>query len=131
MKCFLDTHVFLWYVEDSPALSQATLKVINDGTNEIFLSHASVWEIAIKYNLGKLELKLNGQSFQGFIEAQIFDNRIELLPIRLSHIALVSQLSQHHRDPFDRLLVAQAQAENLTLISADTALDAYEIQRLW
>ena len=96
--------------------------------NENLLSLVSVWEMAIKHSIGKLNFQ---PSFNEFIEQQIIMNWIELLPIRIDHVAVISSLPLHHRDPFDRLLIAQSIVENIPLLSADQIFDAYPIQRLW
>ena len=128
MKVLLDTHTFLWYVEDAPQISASALEIINDGDNEVFFSMASAWEIAIKFGLGKLQLPA---PFEEFIARQTKLNDFEWLEISLHHISILPTLPQHHRDPFDRLLVAQAQSENLIILSADVALNAYDIARRW
>ena len=131
MRILLDTHTFLWFIAGDTQLSQSTRELIEDLNNQRFLSMASLWEIAIKTNLGKLDVISRSENFAEFFEQQAWRNNIDLLPILLPHLAVVSNLPQHHRDPFDRLLVAQAQAENLIILSADVALDAYDITRRW
>ncbi|MEH2303874.1 type II toxin-antitoxin system VapC family toxin [Nostoc sp.] len=96
--------------------------------NENLLSIASVWEMAIKHSIGKLNFDL---AFDEFIEQQIIRNGIELLPITTNHISIVATLPLHHRDPFDRILIAQALAENIPILSADKIFDLYPIRRLW
>lgn len=128
MKLLLDTHSFLWFIEDNPNLSTTALAPIKDATNEIFFSIASVWEIAIKISVGKIRLK---EPLEAFIQDQLNLNRITLLGIKISHAATVAALPLHHRDPFDRLLVAQAIVEQVPIISKDAALDAYGITRVW
>ena len=105
MRFLLDTHAFLWFVLNDPRLSQEALKLISDPKNDLLISPASYWEIAIKVSLGKYEIP---GSFQAWMEDQISINNFEILPIRIVHTAKVATLSFHHRDPFDRLLVAQA-----------------------
>lgn len=105
MRLLLDTHTFLWFLADDPQLSPAARRLIEDGTNEILLSMASLWEIAIKVSLGKLTL---GGAFATFIPDQLTLNAFGLLPIELAHVTAVAALPFHHRDPFDRLLIAQA-----------------------
>lgn len=126
MRMLLDTHAFLWFVGGSHQLSAAMRVLIEDKSNTVCLSLASLWELAIKVRLGRFQLN---QPFEQFVLQQITNNEITLLDITVSHIALVASLPLHHRDPFDRLLVAQAQAEQLPLVSTDEALDAYSIQR--
>ena len=92
------------------------------------MSAASLWELAIKVSIGKLAL---AQPYDIFIPQQLTDNAIEILPISLAHLSVVSTLPFHHRDPFDRLLIAQAMAEQLPIVSADTAFEAYSVKRLW
>lgn len=128
MNCLLDTHSFLWFIADSPRLSAIGRTVIESADNRVFLSVASVWEMAIKISLGKLNLP---QPFEIFIVQQISLNRIELLDITVRHTALVSSLPFHHRDPFDRLLIAQAQTESMPIVGGDAAFDAYGITRVW
>jgi PIN domain nuclease of toxin-antitoxin system len=128
MRLLLDTHSFLWFVDGSPQLSAAARILIEDAVNDVFLSVASVWEIAIKIGAGKLDL---GQPIERRIPEELRDNDIELLNITVDHTAVVAVLPLHHRDPFDRMLVAQAQAEQMPIISSDAALDAYGVTRLW
>lgn len=128
MKLLLDTHAFLWFIDGSPQLSTTARTLIEDGNNEVFLSVGSLWEMAIKISLGKLSL---GQPFETLMPAQLALNNIELLNITLDHTAKVITLPFHHRDPFDRLLVAQALVENIPLVGVDTVFDAYRVRRLW
>jgi len=102
--------------------------LLEDATSELYFSHASVWEMAIKVSIRKLSFS---QKVVDFVSAQVQKDDIQLLPIELSHIALVETMALHHKDPFDRLLIAQAQAENLILVSVDAAFDPYGINRLW
>ena len=126
MKQLLDTHTFIWFVMGNPKISTEVRTQIEN--NENLLSIASVWEMAIKYSSGKLSFDL---PFEVFIEQQISNNGIDLLEIRTAHIKVVATLPLHHRDPFDRLLIAQAMVEQIPILSADSAFDAYSIQRLW
>lgn len=124
MRLLLDSHAFLWWVKDDPALTRRARTAIADTANECFLSHASVWEMAIKASLGKLKLPAPVERFVGeHGEA----NSFRLLPITLAHIAVVEFLPFHHRDPFDRLLIAQARHEGMTLVSHDPSLKAYGV----
>jgi PIN domain nuclease of toxin-antitoxin system len=95
---------------------------------DLLLSVGSLWEISIKVSVGKLTL---AQPFDTFVPQQLADNDIEILPISLAHLGVVSTLPFHHRDPFDRLLIAQAMLEQMPIVSADAALDAYSVKRLW
>jgi PIN domain nuclease of toxin-antitoxin system len=128
MRLLLDTHIFIWYVTDNPKLSATTRALIDKGDNDILLSIVSIWEIAIKHSAGKLSFAL---PFRMFIEQQLRENSIELLNINLEHIEVVESLPFHHRDPFDRLIVAQAMVERMPVLSADSIFDAYPIRRLW
>lgn len=128
MRLLLDTHAFLWAASDTPKLSPTAQALIEDSQNELLLSIASVWEISIKYGLGKLALP---QAPVEFTRSQMQDIGFVLLPIELHHIALIATLPLHHRDPFDRMLVAQDLAEGLPIVSADAVLDAYGGTRLW
>jgi PIN domain nuclease of toxin-antitoxin system len=128
MRLLLDTHAFLWFVTASPKLSAEAEGVIRASGNQLLLSVASVWETAIKQNLGRLPIP---EPLDSFIPAHLRTNRITLLPIQLRHTFAVARLPLHHRDPFDRLLVAQAISESIPVVSADGAFDAYPVQRLW
>ena len=127
MKLLLDTHAFLWFIEDNPRLSTGAKKLLESDT-DLFISVASLWEIAIKIRIAKLTL---AQPFEVFIPAQIEKNAIELLPITIEHLAVVTALGLHHRDPFDRLLIAQATVEQLPIVSVDNKFDPYNVERLW
>ncbi|MBI3650108.1 MAG: type II toxin-antitoxin system VapC family toxin [Acidobacteria bacterium] len=127
MKLLIDTHTFLWFILDSANLSDDALDLLESDA-DLLISIASLWEIAIKVSIGKLMLP---QSYNKFIAQQLKVNSIDKLPIRLSHLTMVSTLPLHHRDPFDRMIIAQAIVENLPLVSADTAFDSYPIKRLW
>ena len=127
MRLLLDTHVFLWWVNDDPLLKPKLRKAISSSANECLFSVASAWEIAIKISLGKLDL---GQDLERFLPEQLATNRFQLLPVSLTHTLRVAALPWHHRDPFDRLLIAQCQAEGLTLVTADAALAAYDAPML-
>lgn len=127
MKVLLDTHTFLWFINDSPQLS-ADAKTLVESEVDILLSVASLWEIAIKTSLGKLTLP---DKYDKFISQQVTLNEIEILPISMAHLAIVATLPFHHRDPFDRLLIAQAMVEQVVIISADIMFDSYDINHTW
>jgi len=127
-RFLLDTHTFLWFITDDGRLSQAAMRVITDPSNEILVSVATPWEIAIKVGLAKLTLV---EPFSRYIPEQIETNHFDLLPITLVHTVAVASLPRHHGDPFDRMLVAQASVEGTPILSADMALDAYGITRIW
>ena len=127
MKLLLDTHIFLWFIMGSLTLSTPARDLIEDEANEKFLSVASLWEIAIKYSLGKLSLSA---PFDKLIPHQLSLNGFELLNISMDHVTMVATLPFHHRDPFDRLLIAQAAVEKMPIVSIDAVFDAYSITRL-
>lgn len=128
MRVLLDTHTFLWAVNDSPQLSSTARTLIEDGGNDPLLSVASLWEIAIKVSTGKLRL---GLPFLELATEKTAQHGVTILAITPHHLDLVTTLPFHHRDPFDRLIVAQCLAEGVPLLSRDGALDAYGLTRLW
>lgn len=128
MKFLLDTHTFLWFLDENPRLADHPRQLIEDENNGIHLSTASLWEMAIKISVSKLQFP---EAFDVFVIREVATNGFLLLPIEVGHLGLVATLPFHHRDPFDRLLAAQSLAENLPVISADSKLDAYGIQRVW
>ena len=128
MRLLLDTHTFLWFIMGDPKLSEKARALIEDTRNERLLSIASLWEMAIKHSVGKLSL---GQPFEVLIPQQLERNSIEILPITVAHLTVVATLPFHHRDPFDRLLIAQAAVERLSVLTVDSAFDAYAVERLW
>lgn len=130
MMFLLDTHTFIWYVTDNLQLSNYVLELINDESNQVFVSKISLWEIAIKQSIGKLTFNQT-QPFEAFIIQQLNLNDFSLLDIQLNHIAVVATLPLHHRDPFDRLLIAQSIVENIPIISVDAIFDSYPIHRCW
>ena len=128
-RILLDTHSFLWFVTDDAKLSRRAKHLIEDPESDVLFSPSSVWELSIKAQLGRIALQPNAVTF---FETQARHNDFTLLPIELRHLEPISTLPLHHRDPFDRLLVAQAIVENIPLISGDTKLDAYKgLQRFW
>ncbi len=130
MKLLLDTHTFLWFAgrQQYVNLPQATSEILEDSTNSLILSYASVWELSIKASIGKLKLTESAANLVRFQQAR---TRLQLLPLELDHFEFLERLPVHHKDPFDRLLIAQAQAENLTIVGVDTAFDLYDVKRLW
>jgi PIN domain nuclease of toxin-antitoxin system len=128
MRILLDTHSLLWFLTDSPKLS-SSLKVMLE-PEDIFplVSMASLWEIAIKITLHKLDLPV---PFDVLIDKELPIIKVDTLSIELKHMKVITQLPMHHRDPFDRLIIAQALAEDIPVISADSAFDAYGVKRLW
>jgi len=128
MKALLDTHTFLWWITDKPKLSPLAREIITDADNELFLSAASGWEMVIKARLGKLQLPDNADSF---ISEQLALNAIVSLPVQMSHALHVYALPNHHRDPFDRMLMAQAQMERLPILTADPQIGRYAVETIW
>lgn len=128
MKVLMDAHVFLWFVNGSSQLSAHARTIIEDPANDKFLSMASIWEMAIKISIGKLSI---AQPFEQFIPHQLQINGFEMFEIKFDHLSKASQLPFHHRDPFDRLLIAQSLAEQMPIISVDPVFDSYSVQRLW
>ncbi|MEA3439083.1 MAG: type II toxin-antitoxin system VapC family toxin [Chloroflexota bacterium] len=128
MKLLLDTHTFIWWITDNPQISPKIRRLMSDGSNEIFFSAASGWEIAIKARLGRLELN---EDLSRFIPTQLSENAFSVLPIELSHTLHTYHLPYHHRDPFDRLLIAQSQLEKMPLASNDQLLAGYDVELIW
>ncbi len=128
MRLLLDTHTLLWWVADAPQLSEEARRRISDEENDCFVSLVSAWEMAIKVGTGKLKLAI---SVGGYFQQHLPANAFQLLQIGLGHITCLETLPLHHRDPFDRLLIAQALQEPLTLVSIDTAFDQYGVPRIW
>jgi PIN domain nuclease of toxin-antitoxin system len=128
MRLLLDTHAFLWFVLNDPALSPTARDLIADPDNDLYLSPASHWEIAIKVSIGKYRIP---GSFESWMTQQLQINEIGILPITIAHTAAVTNLPFHHKDPFDRLLIAQSLTETMPIVSADHAFDAYGVSRLW
>jgi PIN domain nuclease of toxin-antitoxin system len=126
LRVLLDTHIFLWALFEPSKLSATLTEIYQNKENKLFLSLVSVWEIQIKQQLGKLELQID--DLQQVITEQLQAGHIELLPISLEHIIALQSLPFHHNDPFDRLLIAQAIEENLSLASSDTKMPLYGAQ---
>ena len=124
----MDTHVLIWLVEGDKNLGTVARSAIEDEDNSLYLSIASLWEITIKLSLGKLDLQL---SVDEMVESFLIPGGIEILQIETSHLSILRDLPLHHRDPFDRLIIAQAQAEKMTLISADGVFDLYDVDLQW
>lgn len=129
MSYLLDTSTFVWFIYDERRLSDAAFSLLANSDELIYLSLVSIWELAIKANLGRgLELR---QPFPEFIDYQLTTNRFKVLNIYISHLKRVSNLPLFHRDPFDRLLIAQSFVEDIPVITSDTAFDHYAIERIW
>jgi PIN domain nuclease of toxin-antitoxin system len=130
VKLLLDTHVLLWYTTNDPQLSKVAESAIVDSANDVFMSPASYWEIAIKVSIGKLVLH---QPYEDFVDACINRYGFVILPVEPRHTARVAALPfpPNHKDPFDRLIIAQALVEGMSVVSADSKLDPYGVTRLW
>ena len=128
MRLLLDTHAFLWWVTDDRRLTAAARGLIGDGANEVFFSVASVWEIVVKSSLGRISLE---GDWDAVIAELVEANAFQVLPIHLRHALTVGGLPDLHRDPFDRMLVAQAVSEELVMLSADRQLAKYPVQIRW
>jgi len=124
LNALLDTHVFLWAITADERLTEAQRRIFSDGSNGLWLSVASVWEILIKVGLKKLPLPVPATAY---VLTQLEKNRIRLLPVRPAHLSELEMLPPLHRDPFDRMLVAQARTEALTILSRDEAIRAYGV----
>jgi PIN domain nuclease of toxin-antitoxin system len=128
VKLLLDTHAFLWFIGGDARLPPSARRRIADAGNEKFLSIASVWEMAIKVSLRKLELQ---DTLRDVVDHGASDNGIALLAVSKNHAIRVAELPWHHRDPFDRLLAAQALEEALTVVARDATFDTYGVRRVW
>jgi PIN domain nuclease of toxin-antitoxin system len=128
MKALLDTHAFLWWVTNNPQFSSTVKSILSNRNNQIFFSAASGWEIAIKAQLSKLELPNNPEIY---IAEQLEINSFQVLPIELNHTLQTYYLPNHHKDPFDRILVAQSQVENLPLLTFDAKIAQYRVNIIW
>jgi PIN domain nuclease of toxin-antitoxin system len=128
VKLLLDTHVWLWMQHGPKTIEPATLALLADPHHELFLSAASAWEIAMKYSMGKLGLTAPPSRY---VPERMMLSGTSALPVLPVHALLVAELPKHHRDPFDRLLVAQAQHESMTLVSRDRKLEPYGVPILW
>ena len=128
MKVLLDTHAFLWSITGDDQLSKTAEEIFMDPDNNLFFSAASFWEICIKMSLGKLSLK---RGWSKTIQEEMRINAVQWLPVEMQHCVELTKLPFHHRDPFDRMLIAQALAEDLQLLSRDGRLSAYEIELIW
>jgi PIN domain nuclease of toxin-antitoxin system len=128
VNLLLDAHALLWFLNDDPLLSANAKSLIEDPANHKFVSIATCWEIAIKVGLKKLDL---GEPATTFLPRELATNHFDLLGIELRHATFVESLPLHHRDPFDRMLVAQAMIEAMPVVSVDGALDPYGVRRLW
>jgi PIN domain nuclease of toxin-antitoxin system len=124
----IDTHAFLWFVYDDARLSPTAAQALTDPAQGKVLSVASLWEIAVKVTIGKLRL---GMSFPEFVESSVTSRELRVLPVELAHLAEYVELPLHHRDPFDRLMVAQARVEALAVLTSDQRFSEYGIETIW
>ena len=128
MNIMLDTHAFLWFLSGDAKLSDRARMEIENPCNLCLVSIASLWEIAIKSSIGKMKFV---EQFETFLPKQMELNGFELLHIQIGHTAKVASLPFHHRDPFDRLLIAQCLCDSLVVLSRDVAFDDYDVKRIW
>lgn len=128
MRVLVDTHALVWWAQDSPRLSKRARTLLAAGSSEVLWSVASSWELAIKHSLGRMEL---ATTLSDFLDVELPRQGIEILPIDHRHIVRVAELPLHHRDPFDRMLVAQAQIEGVALVSADQHVRRYDLKVIW
>ena len=128
MRYLLDTHTLLWFISEDKQLSDRARRLILDSSSEIFLSIASLWEIAIKVNIGKLSLD---EPFEQLFPKELHFHKIKILDITVDNLVQLTTLPPHHRDPFDRLIIAQALVESLPIIGVDRIFDTYGISREW
>ena len=127
MKYLLDTHAAIWYFEDSQKLSKKIIELIDNPENSIFICAVSIWETAIKMNLGKLKMRFSLGELLAAVKASDFD----ILQIEDTYLKLLFELPPIHKDPFDRLIVSSAIAEDLTIITADENIQKYNVQWIW
>jgi PIN domain nuclease of toxin-antitoxin system len=128
MRAILDTHACLWWITNNPQLSQPIRDIISNPNNTLYLSVASSWEIIIKSNIGKLPLP---EPPTQFIQACLSANRFESMAISLAHVLQVDTLPNHHKDPFDRILIAQAQVEDMPILTIDHLIAQYPVKTIW
>lgn len=128
MRLLLDSHVLVWAHDEPAKLSDLAKSALENTANEILLSIASAWELQIKIKLGKLALS---DSLESVIRLQMQMNALQILPITLGHVVQLDKLASHHKDPFDRLLIAQAIAEDLTIVTADRDFSEYPANTIW
>lgn len=128
MRCLLDTHTFIWWDSEQQKLSKTVSELCQDQSNTLMLSVASVWEMQIKHQLGKLTLRL---PLATIIQEQQETNTIEIVPIQLAHVLALENLPLHHRDPFDRLIIAQTNVEGAIVLSCDPIFTQYPVNVTW
>ena len=128
MNLLLDTHTFIWWADEPEKLSENALQALEAENNQLILSIVSIWEIQIKAQLGKLKLSI---PLKDLLKSQEHANHLKILPVTQAHIFALEDLPLHHKDPFDRLLIAQSIVETVTVVSADSKLSAYSVTLLW
>ena len=128
MRLLIDTHTLFWSVEEPAKVSATAMVAIRPLTNDVLLSAATIWELAIKVGQGKIALSL---PYRQWIERAIVDLKLMILPVTVEYADRQSTLPLHHKDPFDRLMIAQALVEGIPIVSVDAAFDAYGVTRIW
>ncbi len=128
MRLLLDTHTLFWSIEDPAKVSATAMAAIQPLTNDVLLSAATIWELAIKVGLGKMALSL---PYRPWMEKAVADLVLSILPVTIEYAERQSTLPTHHQDPFDRLMIAQALVEGIPLVSVDIAFDPYGVTRIW
>jgi PIN domain nuclease of toxin-antitoxin system len=128
VRLLLDTHTLFWSVENSSKISAMAMSVIQPLTNDVLLSAATIWELAIKVGQGKMALSL---PYRQWMDKAIADLKLTILPVTVEYAERQSTLPQHHKDPFDRLVIAQALVEGIPIVSVDVAFDPYGVTRIW
>ena len=128
MDLLFDTHSFIWWADEPARLSHGALRAFEDENSRLFLSDVSIWEMQIKVQLGKIKLRL---PIKELIDSQQRDNQVEILSITTEHILELDNLPFHHKDPFDRLLIAQSIAEDFAIVTTDAEFSDYTVKLLW
>jgi PIN domain nuclease of toxin-antitoxin system len=128
MRYLIDTHTLIWYLAGDSTLSSKARDLIDEQENSIYVSAASLWEMAIKFSIGKLDLRM---SFEEMFPEQLEKNSVEILGADIVHFKTLVLLPFHHRDPFDRLIIAQSKVEGLPIVSIDGVFDDYGVERIW
>ncbi|OUC15791.1 MAG: twitching motility protein PilT [Alkalinema sp. CACIAM 70d] len=128
MQALLDTHALLWWVTNDPQLSKTVRDIITDSNNTLYVSVASSWEIIVKAKTGKLPLP---EPATQFIQSCLTVNRFESMAIEIAHVLQIDQLPDHHKDPFDRILIAQAQVGNMPILTIDRLIAQYPVSTIW
>ena len=128
MKSLIDTHTLIWAVDDPKQLGLNAVGILTDSSVGLLVSAGTLWELAIKVGLGKLTLAME---LEVWLKRALQDLQLEVLPISVDHVCQYRSLPQHHKDPFDRLLIAQSLQENIPIVGADIVFDHYGVQRIW